>query len=234
VELLGELSDLVEDLQHKSEKGEPLNKADFEELSDLASDLTVNLEKVQKHGSRADKIVRSMLQHAREGSAEKVPTDVNALIAEYAHLSYHGMRAGAKAITCDMNYELDPATGPLPVVPQDFSRIFVNIINNAFDALWDKLQTLPEPEKQTFRPKVTVRSRSTETSVVFDIEDNGPGIPEAIRDKILQPFFTTKQGTEGTGLGLSITNDIILAHNGTLAIGTGENGTTFTITIPRS
>jgi signal transduction histidine kinase len=129
------------------------------------------------------------------------------------------MRASKNPINVDLNFELDDTIDQVPLKSEDFSRVIVNLSNNAFDAMRDKLQHKGH-DSEGYKPKLTTRSYVKDSSVVIEIEDNGPGIPDELRDKIMQPFFTTKKGTEGTGLGLSITNDIIKAHGGTLEIDT--------------
>jgi len=140
------------------------------------------------------------------------------------------MRAGKTPINVSIALDLDEKIGQVPLVVEDFSRVILNLCHNAFDALRDKLKA----EKETgYQPKLSVRTRRTEEEISIEVADNGPGIPEAIQDKILQPFFTTKKGTEGTGLGLSISNDIVKAHGGKMTIHSrpGE-ATTFRITLP--
>jgi signal transduction histidine kinase len=208
----------------------------FEELdkledSDVKDDITAiledvkgNLIKVHEHGTRADSIVKSMLQHSRGGSGKMEPTDLNALIKEYTNLSFHGMRAKKNAINVAIDLQLDPTIKTVSLIGEDFSRVILNLTSNAFDAMRETAGIRPA--------KLTVRTKQETNAVVIEIEDNGPGVPDAIKDKILQPFFTTKKGTEGTGLGLSITNDIVKAHGGTLTIESIEGkGTIFTISL---
>ena len=202
--------------------------ADSSQLTAIINDIEVNLRKIHEHGTRADGIVKSMLQHSRGGSGEMKPVPVNSLIKEYTNLAFHGMRAAKNPINVDIELDLDENVGEANLITEDFSRVIVNLCNNAFDAMREKVtadggpatgkkvqagDTVPE-----YIPKLTVRTQKKDRSVLIQIEDNGPGIPDEIKDKILQPFFTTKKGTAGTGLGLSITNDIIKAHGGELNI----------------
>jgi len=189
---------------------------------EILDDIETNLRKIHEHGSRADGIVKSMLQHSRGGSGKMEPTNLNAVIKEYVNLSFHGMRAAKEPINVDIELQLDKSIGNVDLVTEDFSRVIVNLCNNAFDAMRDKRQEA-ESKGQKYLPKLTARTYSTDTNVIIELEDNGPGIPQAIKDKILQPFFTTKKGKEGTGLGLSITNDIIKAHRGELEITSEQN-----------
>jgi signal transduction histidine kinase/ligand-binding sensor domain-containing protein len=198
-------------------------------ILDILNDIEANLKTIHKHGSRADSIVKSMLMHSRGGDGKMEQTPLNPLIKEYVNLAFHGMRAGKESINVDIDLQLDESLCDVPLIAEDFSRVILNLVNNAFDAMREKtLQGL-----ENYQPKLTVRTHQTENEVTIDIEDNGPGIPEEMKDKILQPFFTTKKGTQGTGLGLSITNDIIKAHGGDLKVVSdlGER-TTFKLTIP--
>ncbi len=202
-----------------------------EEVNETLGDVKNNLKKIHQHGTRADSIVKSMLQHSRGGSGKMELTDLNALVAEYVNLSFHGMRAGKKPINVTLNVELDEKMGRVPLIGEDFSRVLLNLCNNAFDAMRDK--TLAADVDKEYKPKLTVKTFRRENSFSIEVEDNGQGIPKEMLDKILQPFFTTKKGTEGTGLGLSITHDIIIAHQGKLEIKSDVGVfTRFTIEIP--
>jgi len=199
------------------------------DLKDILNDIKANLRKIHEHGSRADGIVKSMLQHSRGGNGKMEPTNVNALIKEYINLSFHGMRAGKNPINVDIQLDLGNDLGNVNLISEDFSRVVLNLSNNAFDAMREK--TITEPG---YKPMLSIRTRRTDKAVQIVIADNGPGIPDDIKDKILQPFFTTKKGTDGTGLGLSITHDIVKAHGGEITINTIENEKTeFTIMLPK-
>jgi signal transduction histidine kinase len=204
------------------------------EISQLLSDVKANLTKVIEHGTRADGIVKSMLHHSRGGSGKSEPTDLNALIKEYVNLAFHGMRAGKNPINVSIDFDLDESTGKALLVAEDFSRVIVNVCQNAFDAMREKVTAVEGgPRSGSYAPKLSIRSRRNAQRIAVEIEDNGPGIPEAIRDKVLQPFFTTKKGTQGTGLGLSITHDIIKAHRGEITIASNDSGgATFCIGLP--
>ena len=204
-------------------------------ILDILDDIEANLKTINKHGTRADSIVKSMLQHSRGGDGKMEPTPLNPLIKEYVNLAFHGMRAGDDPINVDIDLQLDKAVGELPLVSEDFSRVILNLVNNAFDAMKEK--TLQGFEThgglENYQPKLTVRTFRNENTVTIEIKDNGPGIPDEMKDKIMQPFFTTKKGTQGTGLGLSITNDIIKAHGGSIDIESNEIGTVFKINLPK-
>ncbi|MCF1751643.1 ATP-binding protein [Mariniradius sediminis] len=230
IEMIGE----VIDSRLKTQDTRPKTEAD--EIEDeILEDIKANLEKIHEHGSRANGIVTSMLQHSRGGSGKKEPTDLNALIKEYVNLSFHGMRAGKNPIDVEIALELDDTIKEIPLVREDFTRVIINLCNNAFDAMRQKFNSeLKIMNSELYHPKLTVHTKSEKDHILISVEDNGPGIPDEIKDKILQPFFTTKKGTEGTGLGLSITHDIVKAHGGGLEIETAINkGTNFTIRLNR-
>ncbi|MEX2565661.1 MAG: ATP-binding protein [Cyclobacteriaceae bacterium] len=221
--------ELVEEV--REEVNEKLS-ADSYQLTAILDDIEANLRKIHEHGSRADGIVKSMLQHSRGGDGKLEPTQLNPLIKEYVNLAFHGMRAGKEPINVDIELQLDEKVGEVPMIAEDFSRVILNVCNNAFDAMGEKLSAVSE-QPSVYQPKLTVRTLQKDKTVKIEIEDNGLGIPDDIKDKILQPFFTTKKGTAGTGLGLSITNDIIKAHGGGLEIKTKEeNGSVFVISLP--
>jgi len=213
---------------------EAMRRGDLEEADEIATDISSNLKKIHEHGSRADSIVKSMLMHSRGGDGKMEPTPLNPLIEEYVNLSFHGMRAGKGAIDVDIELDLDDSIGEVPIIAEDFSRVILNLCNNAFDAMRGKMTGDGGPKTgETYSPKLMVRTFRKDNTVTIEIEDTGPGIPDEIKDKILQPFFTTKKGTQGTGLGLSITNDIIKAHGGQLSISSSPgDGSTFTIQLP--
>ncbi|WP_194973328.1 sensor histidine kinase [Aquiflexum lacus] len=218
------------------------HKTEADEIEDeILEDIKANLQKIHEHGSRANGIVTSMLHHSRGGSGKKEPADLNALIKEYVNLSFHGMRAGKSPINVDLVFDLDPELGEVSLIKEDFTRVVINLCNNAFDAMREKVLKTEDRRRKTedvnsenikYDPKLKVITSLKNGRVRIAFEDNGPGIPDKIKDKILQPFFTTKKGTEGTGLGLSITHDIIKAHGGELTIQTSIGiGTTFIIQV---
>jgi signal transduction histidine kinase len=216
---------------------------------DIAEDVKQNLEKILIHGKRADGIVKGMLMHSRSNAGIKEPTDINTLADEYLRLAYHGMRAKDKSFNVTIKTDFDESIGKIDVVPQDIGRVLLNLITNAFHALSAKASAhqTPYPLKggDEFVPTVSITTKkllplpggrgSEETNgfIEISVTDNGPGIPDAIKDKIFQPFFTTKPTGQGTGLGLSLSYDIVKAHGGEIKVETKENeGTTFTIQIP--
>ncbi|MCZ4410065.1 ATP-binding protein [Cryomorphaceae bacterium 1068] len=207
------------------EMNEELDKGDVEEAKSLSSDIKQNLEKITHHGKRADAIVKGMLAHSRSGKGEKSTTDLNALAEEYLKLSYHGLRARDKTFNADFKTDFDPNLPKVNVVPQDIGRVLLNLINNAFQAC---------AQSGTTNPLVTIKTQlSTSDQILVTITDNGPGISDSIKDKIFQPFFTTKPTGEGTGLGLSLSYDIVKAHGGDLSVVSKENeGSEFVISLP--
>ncbi|MFN1834775.1 ATP-binding protein [Balneola sp. MJW-20] len=226
VELIDEVREEIESVQ------EIHDSPQMDEINAILDDIKANLQKINEHGTRADSIVKSMLQHSRGGAGSMEPTNVNNLVREYVNLAFHGMRAGKDPISLDIDLNLDESLTEVPMIAEDFSRVILNLCNNAFDALREKGKVKSETGEE-FRPELSVSTSKSKTNIVIEISDNGPGIPEEIKDKILQPFFTTKKGTQGTGLGLSITNDIIKAHGGTLEIYANEpEGSRFSILIP--
>jgi signal transduction histidine kinase len=201
------------------------------EIEEILRDLEQNVSKINEHGKRADSIVRGMLLHSRGKAGERQNTDLNALLAEYTNLAYHGMRAQDHSFNVKIETDLDPAVGAVSVVPQDLSRAFLNIINNACYAANEKRRTATNG----FSPVVRVSARNLQDQVEIRIRDNGNGIPGPIREKIFNPFFTTKPAGVGTGLGLSLSYDIITqVHKGSIRVDTREGEfTEFVITIPR-
>jgi signal transduction histidine kinase len=230
------------------EMNEEFQKGNTEDAMQIAADLKQNLVKINHHGKRADAIVKGMLQHSRSSSGQKEPTDINALCDEYLRLSYHGLRAKDNSFNAKFETHLDPALPKIKVVPQDIGRVVLNLINNAFYAVSEKQKAESAKPGSSFEPTVIVSTHyslspgegrlsrtSREGEAIITVQDNGPGIPDSIKEKIFQPFFTTKPTGQGTGLGLSLSYDIIKAHGGELKVETREGaGTTFIISIPVS
>ena len=209
---------------------EELVKGNLEEVQSLADDIDENEKKILFHGKRADSIVKGMLQHSRSSDGEKQPTDLNTLADEYVRLAYHGLRAKDKTFNASIETDFDDSLGPIDIVPQEIGRVLLNLLTNAFHAVNERKQK----EKEGYAPTVWVTTRKTADGVEITVRDNGRGIPEEIRDKIFQPFFTTKPTGEGTGLGLSMSYDIVTkGHGGHLTVDSKEGtGTEFFITLP--
>ena len=202
---------------------EAMKGGDMEEAEDLIQLISNNLKVINEHGSRADSIVKSMLQHSRGGSGEMEPTNINALIKEFVNLSYHGRRANDKSMNVEIDLELQKDIGEVMLKAEDFSRVILNLCNNAFDAMKEKQDSGHKVQGAWgYESKLTVRTKLDSDIVTIEIEDNGPGIP--CRDEGQNPaaVFYDEERDAGTGLGLSITNDIIKAHGGSLDIESSE------------
>jgi len=224
--------DLMQDLRKElAAERDRVDPARAKEIGEVLDDLEQNVNKINEHGKRADSIVRGMLLHSRGKAGERLETDLNALLSEYTNLAYHGMRAQDQSFNVKLETNLDPTIGNISVVPQDLSRAFLNIVNNACYAANDKRKSV----KNGFNPTVRVTARNLKDRVEIRIWDNGNGIPTSIREKVFNPFFTTKPAGVGTGLGLSLSYDIITQeHKGELALDTKEGEyTEFVITLPR-
>ena len=227
------------------EMHEELEKGDTTEAIAIAADLKTNLEKINHHGQRASSIVKGMLEHSRASTGVKAPTDLNALADEYLRLAYHGLRAKDSNFNATMETHFDPDLPKVSVIPQDIGRVLLNLINNAFYAVDEKQKQIAAVESRTplsesfrlsesYTPTISLRTKRLDNAVEIRIKDNGNGIPDAIKDKIFQPFFTTKPTGQGTGLGLSLAYDIVTkGHGGTLEVDTqkGES-TTMIIRLP--
>ena len=236
--------DLAEELKEEIKKPEK----DWELIEELIGDLTSNQQKINHHGKRAAAIVTGMLQHARTSTGKKEPTDLNALADEYLRLAYHGLRAKDSSFNANMVTDFDPAVGKVEVIPQDIGRVFLNLMNNAFYATQQRRQMgikelVIGELGENYEPTVSISSRMVPPSggqgvgqVVFKIKDNGTGIPDDVKAKIFQPFFTTKPTGQGTGLGLSISYDIVVkGHGGIMTVESEEGkGTEFIIHLPVS
>ncbi len=235
-------SELIDELSDEVEKG------NLDEIKSIAKDIKENEQKINHHGKRAESIVKGMLQHSRTSSGQKEPTDINALCDEYLRLAYHGFRAKDKSFYVDYKTDFDPNLPKINVIPQDIGRVLLNLINNAFYAVYNRAKSFDpltpkggiEEWEKDYKPTVTVRTafwnpptggRGPSISVI----DNGPGIPESIKDKIFQPFFTTKPTGQGTGLGLSLSYDIVKALGGEITVTSKEGERTeFIVKLPIS
>ncbi|MGX4806055.1 sensor histidine kinase [Bradyrhizobium guangdongense] len=202
-----------------------------DEVDELTGMLRGNLEKVVQHGKRADSIVKNMLLHSREGSGEHRSTDVNAIVEESLNLAYHGARAEKPSFNVTLERDLDPTAGMADIYPQEITRVFLNLISNGFYAAAKRKESAAEG----FEPTLSAVTKNLGGRVEIRIRDNGTGIPQEVKEKMFNPFFTTKPAGEGTGLGLSMSHDIIVKqHGGTIDVNT-EAGvfTEFIITLPR-
>jgi signal transduction histidine kinase len=193
---------------------------------EIADDIKSNEEKINHHGKRAGDIVKGMLQHSRSGTGVKEPADINALADEYLRLSYQSIKAKDKEFNAEMKTDFDESIGKINIIPQDIGRVLLNLYNNAFYAVSKGQEAIGKE----FQPTVSVSTKKTGGRVSITVKDNGGGIPEKIKEKIFQPFFTTKPTGQGTGLGLSLSYDIIKAHGGEIKVESKEGeGTEFII-----
>ncbi|MBH8570769.1 hypothetical protein I7W91_17875 [Hymenobacter sp. BT584] len=214
--------------------GDPQNPTRDTTLErEILDGLKQNLKQISQHGQRATSIIKGMLEHSRTGTSQRLPTDLNALIEESLRLAYQGLRTKEKNFTAELITQLDPALPPVSVVPQDLSRVLINLFTNAFHAVQQR-QRQHDGTGGEYQPALTVSSRVVAGQVEISIRDNGTGMSEKVRAKVFQPFFTTKPVGEGTGLGLSMSHEIVTkGHGGTLAVQSREGeGTEFIIGLP--
>jgi len=218
--------ELTQEIKDEMDKPQP----DKLIINELVTDLIQNQEKILHHGKRASGIVKGMLEHSRTSTGKHELTDINALVGEFLHLAYHGLRAKDNSFNATLITEFDPKLQPVQVIPQDMGRVFLNLINNAFYAVQKKRLV----STGTYEPTVWVSTKRISNTIQISIRDNGTGIPEHVKTKIFQPFFTTKPTGEGTGLGLSLSYDIVtVAHNGRIDLeSTLGEGTEFMVNLP--
>lgn len=209
---------------------EEMKKGDTEEVKAIADDVIQNLEKITHHGKRADGIVKGMLQHSRSSSGEKELTDINALADEYLRLAYHGLRAKDKSFNAKFETNFEEGLDRVNVIPQDIGRVVLNLITNAFYAVNERKKLDPND----YEPTVTLATKKEGDKMLIIVTDNGNGMPDSVKEKIFQPFFTTKPTGKGTGLGLSMSYDIVTkGHGGDFKVESEYGqGSTFTILLP--
>jgi signal transduction histidine kinase len=222
-ELVGEMNDVL--------AGAVLDRKTRDEVEELTQMLKGNLEKVVQHGKRADSIVKNMLLHSHEGSGEHRPVDINAIVDESLNLAYHGARAERADFKVAMDRDFDPAVGMVDVYPQEITRVLLNLISNGFYATTRRRLE----SGGGFKPTLSAATKNLGDRVEIRIRDNGTGIAAEIKEKIFNPFFTTKPAGEGTGLGLSMSHDIIVKqHGGSIDVETMQGQfTEFRIVLPR-
>ncbi len=213
-----------------TEMKEEIRKKNYTEVESISKNIEENEEKINHHGKRADAIVKGMLQHSRSSSGVKEPTDINALADEYLRLAYHGLRAKDKSFNATMKTDFDNSIGNINAMPQDIGRVILNLITNAFYAVTDKKKN----STGEYEPTVLVSTQKAGNKIIIKVRDNGMGIPQKVKEKIFQPFFTTKPTGEGTGLGLSMSYDIVTkGHGGELSVTTSEGEySEFSIILP--
>ena len=223
-ELIDELQDVL--------KGLSINHKARTEINELTDTLRGNLDKVVQHGKRADAIVKNMLLHSRQGSGEHRPIDINAIVEESLNLAYHGARAEKQGFNITLERSLDPSAGEVDVFPQEITRALLNLISNGFYAA---MKRKAETNGGDYEPTLAAMTKNLGDRVEIRIRDNGTGIPPEVKEKLFNPFFTTKPAGEGTGLGLSISHDIIVKqHGGSIEVDTQPGVfTEFRIVLPR-
>lgn len=218
-------NELIDEMKIELEKG------DIETVKEIVEDVQQNLEKINHHGKRADAIVKGMLQHSRSSTGQKELTDINALCDEYLRLAYHGIRAKDSSFNVTLETDFDDKLGHVLIQPQEMGRVILNLINNALYAVGEKKKGIADP----YTPTVKISTIKKGQYIEIRVADNGKGIPASVKEKIFQPFFTTKPTGQGTGLGLSLSYDIVKAHGGSIAVESApEKGTVFVIQIPVS
>ncbi|MBT4486990.1 MAG: PAS domain-containing protein [Rhodospirillaceae bacterium] len=224
--LLEELKELVEPLLTQ------LEEDDRDDAEDIIATLNDNLGKIDEHGKRADSIVQSMLLHSRDGPGEQRTIAINDLASEALNLAYHGARAEVQGFNVTLEKNLDDAAGMIEAIPQDLTRVFLNVIGNGLDATHQR----DEMGESGYQPTLSLSTRDLGDRVEIVIRDNGTGMPEEVADKIFAPFFTTKPPGKGTGLGLSISHDIVVKQHGGQFDVDSQDGeyTAFRIVLPRS
>lgn len=241
-EVSAELVEEIQDIRLKTQ-----DKVIASEEDEILEDIKQNLEKITLHGKRASDIVKGMLEHSKRGSGQKEQTDLNALAEEFLRLSYKSSLAKDKEFSADLQLNLDPDLPKISVIPQDIGKVLLNLYSNAFYACAERSRiTCAERRKDLpgfanedkgnqagLTPQVTVSTKNLGNKIEIKVSDNGPGIPDSIKDKIFQPFFTTKPTGQGTGLGLSLSYDIVKAHGGEIKVDFRiEEFTTFKILLP--
>jgi two-component system, NtrC family, sensor kinase len=224
-------AELIDDLKKEMASG---NRQSADEIVD---NIKENQEKINHHGKRADGIVKSMLQHSRLSSGQKELTDIKALCDDYVRLTYHGYRAKDKSFNAAFKVNLDPSIPKVNVIPQDIGRVILNLVNNAFHAVGERSAFAKATADEGYEPIVTISTKRVNARIEIRVQDNGSGIADSIKEKIFQPFFTTKPTGQGKGLGLSLSYDIVKAHGGTLEVnsppaGKDGEGSEFIIQLP--
>ena len=223
----GLLEDLEDDLKHSEDK---IDKDDLEDIREIMEDLHENFKRINEHGERATSIMQNILQYSRGKADVFIPSDVCALVKEYVWLGFHAMRANYQGFNVTIGEDYPENLPRLEVIPQDITRAVLNVVNNAYYAVWEKKQA----EGDQYHPEVNVSVKQEGEELVIKIQDNGKGMSEEVKANLYKSFFTTKPVGHGTGLGMSITRDIIEnKHHGRIEFTSEENvQTTFSLIIP--
>ena len=215
-ELIEELKETLEEIH------ESMDEEQRGLIEEICQDLADNFERIRGHGDRADRIVRDMLRMGRSSAGERQPTDINGLLEEHVRLAFHSARANDENFQLDIQEDFDPNAGEIDVVPQDLGRVFLNMVGNACDATNERRMASDDD----YRPTLAVSTRRLEDTLEIRVRDNGTGMPQAVIDKIFNPFFTTKPTDKGNGLGLAISSDIVRQHGGTIEVQSEEGSHT--------
>lgn len=226
--LLSDLKEIVEDVR------QDLDPADADDIDDIASDLTTNMEKIKEHGERAISIIQGILLISRGKEGERLPSDIAHIVHEYIWLSYHAQRANDKSFNITIKEDYQENMPKVMVIPQDISRAVLNVVNNACYAVKERTLKETAAGNTDYTPTISVKVEIQDGRLLIHISDNGTGIPDDVKDKLFHEIITTKPIGKGTGLGMQITYDIIVnSHHGEINIDSkvGE-GTTFTFSIP--
>jgi signal transduction histidine kinase len=229
VNFAGLNAELAGELRHALDAG------DRQAADEALGYLEMNARKIYEHGQRADGILRGMLDHAQGQRGERLPVDLNDFVEEHAALAYHGARDRHGHFRCAVEVDVDADVDAMTVeaAPQELGRVLLNLLGNAFDAVRERAARTAGGDGDGYDPRVRVRTRRAPGGVVVEVEDNGVGIPAALRPRVFEPFFTTKPtGRGNVGLGLSLAHDIATAHGGTLTAAAADGATTFTLTLP--
>ncbi len=200
--------------------------------NEILTDLEGNLTRITEHGKRADSIVKNMLEHSRTGTGEKQPTDINKLCDEFLNLAFYGVRANHPEFNCEMKRNLAPGLPMINIKSHDISRVLINLFNNSFYALMEREKECVK-SGLVYKPQVSLSTQAEGKFIAITVRDNGKGIPDKVKEKIFQPFFTTKPTGQGTGLGLSLSFDIVHSHGGEITVDSAENEfTQFVVKLP--
>ena len=223
--------DIVEDLKAEMSKPELQIPIEIQEsIAELTNDLQDNMEKISTHGERANDIVIGMLQHSRGEAGQEEQVNINKYMDTYSNLAFHSKRSSSSAFNLTFDKQYDEDLGPLTTIPQDISRIILNIVTNACDVIQEKIQ---KSNVESYEPCIVLKTKKIADQVQICIRDNGLGIPDSVKEKIFNPFFTTKDTGHGTGLGLSLVHDIVTKHGGTVKVESEEGEfTEFIVTLP--
>ena len=220
------IKDLADDIDDNADK---ISSDDMEDIEDSMADLKENIAKIREHGERATSIIQNILQYSRGKEGLRIPTNINALVHEYVWLGYHAMRANYNGFNASIKEQYDDTLTDIAIVPQDISRAILNVVNNAFYAIWERANI----EGEQYHPELQVTTSSEGEMLRLRFDDNGGGMTDEVKQKLYDNFFTTKPVGQGTGLGMAITLNIIHQHGGRIEFdSTIGSGSSFSLIIP--